>query len=41
MDENEQSKVVEDFRMSDISQVISMIFVTVVVVGSIIKILFF
>jgi hypothetical protein len=31
----------EDMRMSNFSQTISIIFVTVVIVGSIIKILFF
>ena len=41
MEDNKQRKLVKDLRMSNFSQVISIIFVTVIVIGSIIKILFF
>ena len=41
MEEYNEQKLVEDLRMSNFSQIISIIFVTIVVVGSMIKILFF
>jgi hypothetical protein len=40
MDNNKENET-EDIRMSNFSQIISIIFVTVVIVGSMIKILFF
>jgi len=41
MEDIKQPKLIKDLRMSNFSQIISIIFVTVVVVGSMIKILFF
>ena len=41
MKDVKQLKLIKDLRMSNFSQIISIIFVTVVVIGSMIKILFF
>ncbi len=41
MENNNENEMTEDVRMSNFSQTISIIFVTVVIVGSMIKILFF
>lgn len=41
MEKNSENKIGDDLRMSNFSQIISMVFVTVVMVFLFIKILFF
>ncbi len=41
MNNNKEEELTEDIRMSNFSQTISIIFVTIVIIGSMIKILFF
>lgn len=41
MNENKGEQIGDDIRMSDFSEVMALIFVTVVIVGSVLMILFF